>query len=368
MDGVFGLKRFSKTKIPNTCAVWGILFSNKTQLFNFASALGFAVFGRIVPRISFACPYCGDSHLDARKKRGNLFADTMRYYCFNGDCGANMSILNFLKDKHQIQKFSEAEISYLRETSKNSKVNLSGVKSTVGLETYFSDEIERLSVDRDELIKTLKLQEIKGSRIEGYLRKRLQTNFKRFAYDPKERNVYVFYLTKDDRIVGLQIKTFKKRNPYLTYKLTNIHEMLGILKDENLESLERMDFLSNIFNIFLIDLSKPVTAFEGPLDSFLFPNAVGLCSAKNSLPFDIQGSRYFYDNDNTGKDYSIRRISEGSQVFLWKKYLTENELLTVSHKIKDLNDLILYIKQHREKKFTPLKSAFSEDKYDMIWI
>ena len=52
-------------------------------------------------RISFACIYCGDSHKDPRKKRGNIFSRTMQYHCFNGDCNAHLSVYDFLKDKNQ---------------------------------------------------------------------------------------------------------------------------------------------------------------------------------------------------------------------------------------------------------------------------
>ena len=33
--------------------------------------------------MTFACPYCGDSQHDSRKKRGNLFYDTWFYHCYN---------------------------------------------------------------------------------------------------------------------------------------------------------------------------------------------------------------------------------------------------------------------------------------------
>ena len=128
-----------------------------------------------------------------------------------------------------------------------------------------------------------------------------------------------------------------------------------------------MDFLSNIFGIFQVDLNRPITAFEGPLDSFLFPNSIALCSAKNSLPFEIEGARYFYDNDATGREWSVKRITEGKPVFLWKKYIQENELIMFEHKIKDLNDLLIFIKRSKKpcKKFA---EYFSTDRYDIIWI
>lgn len=319
-------------------------------------------------RIAFACVYCGDSVKDTRKKRGNIFQATMQYHCFNGDCNAHMSVYNFMKDKKLLSNFTPDEQAYMKETGANRLINLKKIKAALGLESFLSDEIADLSVDREFLMTKLNLQEIKGTRIERYLRERLQHDFHKFGWDPKNGLLYVFNLTSDfSRVAGLQIKTFNKRNPYLTWKATRIHEELGIFKEEHRESLEKMDFLSNIFGIFQVDLNKPVTAFEGPLDSFLFPNSVALCSAKNSLPFEIEGSRYFYDNDVTGREWSIKRITEGKPVFLWKKYILENELVMFSDKIKDLNDLLIFIKRSKKpcKRFI---DYFSEDRYDMIWI
>jgi hypothetical protein len=319
-------------------------------------------------RISFSCVYCGDSLKDPRKKRGNIFSATMQYHCFNGDCNAHLSIYDFLKDKGHLNSFTVEEQFFMKETNDKRSLDLKKLKASLGLETFFSDEIDDLSVDREFFIKKLGLQEIRGSRIEKYLLGRMQRDFHKFGWDPKNNLLYVFNLNSSlDRIIGCQLKTFKKKNPYLTWKLSKIHQELGIYKEENREILEKMDFLSNIFGILQIDLNKPITIFEGPLDSFLFPNAVGICSAKNSLPFEVEGSRYFYDNDHTGREWSLRRIQEGKSVFLWRKFLKENELTVTESIIKDLNDLLIYLRKHKKqcKRFI---DYFSSDKYDAIWI
>ena len=41
-------------------------------------------------RLSFSCPICGDSHSDIRKKRGNLYVNSLQYHCYN--CGAHLGI------------------------------------------------------------------------------------------------------------------------------------------------------------------------------------------------------------------------------------------------------------------------------------
>ena len=319
-------------------------------------------------RIKVACVYCGDSHKDQTKKRANIFSDSMQYHCFNGDCDIHRSIYNFLKDYKELENFTPDEQLFMKEAGSTRSLDLKKIKSFLGLESFFTDDIIDLGIDRDYFMKKMRLQEIKGSRIEKYLKERLQFSFHRFGWDPKKGLLYVFNMNREeDRIIGLQVKTFNKRNPYLTYRISLLHQNLGILVDKNKESLEKLDILSTIFGIFQCDLNKPITIFEGPLDSFLFPNSVALCSAKNSMPFDIEGARYFYDNDKTGREWSMKRIAEGRSVFMWKKYLMENELYNVADKIKDLNDLLIFIKRsgRKCKKFS---EYFTDSKYDMIHI
>ena len=47
-------------------------------------------------RLNFCCPYCFDSRTDIRKKRGNLYLNTLRYFCFN--CGHSAGINKMLSD------------------------------------------------------------------------------------------------------------------------------------------------------------------------------------------------------------------------------------------------------------------------------
>lgn len=323
-----------------------------------------------IDRIAFACPYCGDSATDMGKKRGNLFIDSMNYHCFNGDCASHMSLDYFLKDQGEISNYTPDEIAHikLRAGEASSTHVTKKIRVYQSVESLISEEAMSLTVSREFFMKRMKLQEIRGSRMDRYLTQRLQTNFERFGFDPKKGLLYVFNLTKDDtRILGYQIKTFSKRNAYLTYKTTGMHKELHIFKEENTELLAKMDTIATTFGIMKIDISKPVTVFEGPMDSFLFPNAVGVCSAKNDFPFEIDNVRYFYDNDITGKEWAMRRLESGSSVFLWRKYIAENELGAYETKIKDLNDLLI---EHRRKKLKLKQFAefFSNDKYDLVWI
>jgi ABC-type Mn2+/Zn2+ transport system ATPase subunit len=197
-----------------------------------------------IDRIAFACPYCGDSATDMGKKRGNLFIDSMNYHCFNGDCASHMSLDYFLKDQGEISNYTPDEIAHikLRAGEASSTHVTKKIRVYQSVESLISEEAMSLTVSREFFMKRMKLQEIRGSRMDRYLTQRLQTNFERFGFDPKKGLLYVFNLTKDDtRILGYQIKTFSKRNAYLTYKTTGMHKELHIFKEENTELLAKMD-------------------------------------------------------------------------------------------------------------------------------
>jgi hypothetical protein len=273
-------------------------------------------------------------------------------------------------DQHEIDAFSQDEIAYikLKVVTASSSASLKKIKVSQDVESMLSEEAMNLTVSRDFFVKKMRLQEIRGSRIERYLTQRLQTNFQKFAFEPKKGLLYVFNLTKDQtRILGFQIKTFNKRSPYLTYKTSGMHKELKIYNEENRELLNKIDSISTVFGIMHLDLNKTVTVFEGPLDSFLFPNSVGVCSAKNDFPLDVESLRYFYDNDATGKDWAMKRLAEGFQVFMWRKYTQDSELSGLESKIKDLNDLLIEVKRKglKVKKFA---DYFSDNKYDIVWL
>ena len=60
-------------------------------------------------RISLACPYCGDSTTDTKKKRGNLYWESLQYHCFN--CGTHNDVYSLLKDHHVNSTFDHLAFS-----------------------------------------------------------------------------------------------------------------------------------------------------------------------------------------------------------------------------------------------------------------
>jgi len=316
-----------------------------------------------VGRLNIACPYCGDSATDHWKKRGNLYLESFNYHCFN--CGHHTNYEAMAKDFSK--EIDVSEINFLRETSAKATINR-GVSGNLDPSMFMqSDVVDKWAVDRTELILKMGCTEARGTKIETYLRKRLQFDMDRFAWNEKAQKLLIFNLTADKKkVLGFQIRNFKAQPKYLTFKLSRIYqEILGLEKPEDPE-FDYADKISTTFGILTLDVNKPITVFEGPFDSFLFTNAVAVCSVKNDFPFEIN-VRWMYDYDTAGKTAAMERLKRGEEVFLWKKFLTDfqNEI-NISKKI-DLTDLMVFA--IRKKISIPnFENYFSSSKYDMYRI
>src|ERR1035437_5681996 len=56
---------------------------------------------RVIPqlngtRLNFCCPWCGDSHDNARKKRGNFYTNWLYFKCYNGGCDKYVDIITMM--------------------------------------------------------------------------------------------------------------------------------------------------------------------------------------------------------------------------------------------------------------------------------
>ena len=108
-----------------------------------------------------------------------------------------------------------------------------------------------------------------------------------------------------DKALGFQIRNFKSFPKYMTWKLTKIYEDLGIPPTEELIEIDK---ISTTFGILELDFKQPITVFEGPLDSFLFKNAVATCSSKLDFPLEMGNLRYMYDYDIAGRDAAMQKL------------------------------------------------------------
>jgi predicted RNA-binding Zn-ribbon protein involved in translation (DUF1610 family) len=310
-------------------------------------------------RLNFACPYCGDSANDSRKKRGNIYLNDGLYFkCYN--CGKYRRIQGFLKD-FSISLEAD-EIVLVRELEKKSETLRKSLDPSVFLN---KENLMSWAIDRQTIEDKNKLVPLDRKRIQVYLQKRLQPDLRRFSWNEEREQLYIFHLIPEtNKVLGYQIRNFKAQPKYLTFKLSKIYEDLGLeVPDEVLD----IDDISTTFGILDLDLSKPVTVFEGPLDSFLYRNSAATCSSNIDFPVSLGNLRYMYDYDKSGKEAAMKRASQGRPVFLWKKLLTDLGILDTINKKMDLTDLLVLCKR-KGIKLPRLSNYFSRDRYDIYHI
>lgn len=306
-------------------------------------------------RLNFACPYCGDSSNDSRKKRGNIYLNDGLYFkCYN--CGKYRRIQGFLRD-FKISLEAD-EIVLVRELEKKSETLRKSLDPSIFLN---QENLMEWAIDREMIEAKHRLVPLDRKRIQVYLQKRLQPDMQKFSWNEEREQLYIFHLIPNtNKVLGYQIRNFKAQPKYLTFKLSKIYEDLGLdVPDEVLD----IDDISTTFGILQLDLGKPVTIFEGPLDSFLYRNSAATCSSNIDFPISLGNLRYMYDYDRAGKEAAMKKASQGRPVFLWKKLLTDLGILDINKKM-DLTDLLVLCKR-KSLKLPKLSNYFSRDRYDI---
>jgi len=337
----------------------------KILLNEFPSDIGKQVIYPAGNRLNFSCPYCGDSD-NTHKKRGNFYLDTNAYKCYNGGCGIFKDGESFYRDFEVYKELTPKEKADLRNIIRETREKRKSYYGDIDLDLFFDVDINKLMVEREYFMEKMGLIEVNDSKILSYVRRRNQKPDAKFAWDPKKENLYLFNLTKDNRILGLQIRNMSSKRgsaKYYTYKLSGIWKKLLKSKDEKLiERSKKVDPISHVFNIGVLNFGQQITIFEGPMDSWLWNNSVALCSIENKFPFEIEGLRFWDDWDNAGRNKSVERLSKGFSVFNWGKFLDDNKL--DKNKKWDLNDLVNNLRR-TGKKITRLDNYFTEDKLDL---
>jgi hypothetical protein len=207
-----------------------------------------------------------------------------------------------------------------------------------------------------------------NKRAMAYLLGREQKRFENFGWDAKRNILYIFNLDNNkEKILGYQIRRFSENGPkYLTYEMSAMYKELGISYDQEL--MKRYDPLSTIFGCLSVDLSSPITIFEGPLDSFLMPNSLALCSLQKKPPFLTKHTRFLFDYDKSGIEKSLQLLKEGFNVFMWSKFFSENigfEHFLDKSKV-DYSDIVIYAKKINKK--IDFNQYFTNNFLNAIWI
>lgn len=337
-------------------------------------------------RLNFSCPCCGDSLSDVRKKRGNLYLDTLVYHCYN--CGEHMGINTLLhRFGEELSNEDKIAVHEIQQNAKKFEKRVSSSQSSMSMTL-----LDKLAIPKDILFKQLGIiSPYKNVTASNYLKSRMINikDWKYFAYNPLTKELYILNTSPLDRVIGFQIrqldpKSHKQR--YTSSRLTKIYsdvfnkdingiverlllkEPLGqkyIEEEDGVENIvANLDRLSGIFNIMNVNLSQPLTIMEGPIDSLAIANSIALQSAAKHLDgfFDeVENVRYLFDNDKTGKEMSLKKMKNHKKVFLWGQYL---DMIKSKTNIKDINDL----QKQNLFNIDIIEKCFSDDEFDAMYI
>ena len=171
-------------------------------------------------RLTFACPYCGDSSKDEHKKRGNLFWDSLKYHCYNDGCKKHRSLDFFLKDFGFKDSLSLEERIAVSTHIKTHSVSFSN--KTVSLEYDIFKKLNQVAVPLSDFYKHAKCMPIRKNK-QGYdvLRERLLVN-KANEFAIGYNRLFILNLTADKRsVIGYQIRLLNTNsdNKYLSFNI-----------------------------------------------------------------------------------------------------------------------------------------------------
>ena len=327
-------------------------------------------------QLEMACPCCGDSKMNSGKKRGILYLDSYKYYCWNGDCNAKYwSIFKFFEQFGKKLKNIDhiKEISTIIEKSKRQRKPTKLIDSSEYFEFLYNNSIPILDLEKFYGLFTEELcpwgKEFLDSRLLHRFKDRIRFRKNKFG----NREVWILNkIDENNKVVGLQIKNLDWGSKYSTKTFPTLVEEMnrGVEYPEDKQFVEKLSTLSIIFNIFNVDIENTLTVFEGPFDSFFIPNSVATAGASKLKNFfdGIDSVRYWFDNDATGKNSAIDKIKSKNKCFLWKRFFKNSAFN--NKRIKDLNELVVYIYKNREYKtaLSHVKESFSTNKYDIYHV
>ena len=341
-------------------------------------------------KLNFACPYCGDSKKDPKKKRGNFYITTHTYKCYNDGCGVKTDLTGFVSSfatKYSLGVPSLAQEKPKFELASRSKKKGSLFEKFIILNAASSLlKLKELAV-RFSLKPCSEAEE--GSQVHDFIISRnldILPDFDKIAYfDYRDDKVYLFNIDyKSDRVLGFAIRRIGEvEGP--KYLIKNYAEFSknGLVKDMSQEVMQEVDSLNNYFNVLNVDFTKDVIITEGQLDSLFIFNCIATTgvSKSNLLLENLltkKNAKVFFDNDIAGKRQSIELIKKGYSVFLWSKFISDLIKTYSQHRIKiklikDVNDAYSVLstidpKTNLEVFNKLINKYFSESELDLILI
>ena len=266
---------------------------------------------------NFRCPICGDSQKNKSKTRGYLYAvkADVNFRCHN--CGASMTLSNFLKTLDPA-----VHKQYVFERFKNNNTG----RGTVVEEPKFNFEAPKFSPKVD----LPKATEIPVAR--KYLEKRKLDPNKFYYTDAFKRWVNTFI----DKFENIEYDEARIIIP-LIYKNQLIGFQGRALGPNSVKYITIMldEAAPKVYGLDTINRKFPVYVVEGPFDSNFISNSVALCGSDGDMEcLESCDLIYVYDNEPRNAAIAgrmLKHIDNGDTIVIWPTTIKE----------KDINDMVL---------------------------
>ena len=266
---------------------------------------------------NFRCPICGDSKKNKSKTRGYLYAvkANTNFKCHN--CGASMSLNNFLKQvdpaihkQYVLEKFKSGH------TGRNFVIDEPDFKFDV---PKFKKKINLPKASENPnsagYLTARRLDPAQFYYAEQFKKfvNTLKPTFNDTRYD-EERIIIPLYYEK--KLIGLQGRSVGP-NPvkYITVMLD--------------------DDAPKIYGLDKIRRDAPVYVTEGPFDSTFVRNSIAMCGADADVDkWGVSNPVWIYDNEPRNREITNRiskTIDSGQLVVIWPNGIDD----------KDINDMVM---------------------------
>lgn len=276
-------------------------------------------------KYNFRCPFCGDSHKSATKKRGWWYTETASYYCFN--CGLSLSGIKFLELRAG-SGYAEIKKQYVKmlfNSKSNPEQYLSSFQNSLSSFNSENNIFNLKNVVKSEWKNAL------TNEAYNYLEQRkvfeapfLKEKFFSCFNKDKTKEFILIPWKINSVDAYYQLNDFKKYNKDLKY-----------IFPPNKKKL--------LYGLDNIDITFPyIFIFEGVYDSLFVKNGIATGTKSISdIQLDIIKFRYpkhkiviSFDNDEAGIQ-STKKLINSNNDFLYFRWFNENT------KEKDINDYVI---------------------------
>lgn len=314
-------------------------------------------------KLNFACPFCGDSHNDPKKKRGNLHLDTQTYKCYNDGCMIWLPLSDFIS---RLTPKYKVDIPDIQESTIKFDISKSRHKRGFIIEFLLNNEANKKLLSFSDIVWKFSLTPCKDadpkSRVGTYVRNRHLIGLPMFEktcyFDSSQNKIFLFNLDlKSDRLIGFSMRKIDDSAPGLRYNIKDYKDFqkTGLAKGLSEEYINEIIQINNYYNVLNLDFSEDITVTEGQIDAMFIRNCVattGVSKSRNILESltTKNKTRVLFDNDGAGLKASIDLLRKGYRVFQWANvidYLKKTypkDIYTIRKHIKDINDLYSFIK------------------------